>query len=252
VFREDMHAPGEKVVLGVEVRPDRKNPLLEGEIILRRLVKHPGTSQFVAWKLCRYFVADTPPEAMVKRVAAEFRRTQGELKAVYRAIYKDPEFFAPRHFQAKFKRPFEFIVSAVRVTGAAVDDTNVLVQALRQLQEPLYEQEDPTGYYDQAEAWNDPGVMVGRWRFALDLATGKLPGVRVPPEFFADLRSDLPRVWKDQLARKVLPAGLGDKTSRALDRLVSGWLEKKPQAKPEELRAQILGLLLGSPEFQRQ
>ena len=39
-----------------------------------------------------------------------------------RTILTSPEFFAPDAYRAKVKTPFEFVVSAVRATGADVSD----------------------------------------------------------------------------------------------------------------------------------
>lgn len=153
-YRKGMHVRGTKYFLGRPIRADKKNPLIEGELVLRRLEKHPGTARFLAWKLCRHFVDDKPSDALVGRMAEAFRRGKGDLKAVYRALISDPEFFAPRYYQSKFKRPFEFVISAIRVTRAKVEDPRALLDTLALLQEPLYRQEDPTGYYDTAEAWN--------------------------------------------------------------------------------------------------
>ena len=252
MYRSDMHAKGPKVFLGRRLKRDSKNPLLEGEIVLQRLVRHKGTAQFIAEKLCRYFVDDDPPAKMVERVAGAFKRHKGDLKKVYRAIYNDELFFHPRHYQTKFKRPFEFIISALRVTGAKITNPTEALATFKLLQEPLYECEDPTGFYDTAEAWNDPGVMAVRWQFAFRLATNKLRGIKVPNEFYKGLHPRIPRVWKDQLARRVLPAGMGEQTSRIMDKMMRKYLEDRPKPKVTELGPYILGLLLGSPEFQRQ
>ncbi len=252
LFRPDMHVKGPKRFLGRLIPENRKNPLAEGETVLRRLIAHKGTARFLAWKLCRYFVDDDPPDPLVKRVAAVFKKTKGDLKSVLRAIFRDPEFWNPRHFQRKFKRPFEFVVSALRVTGAEISSTRGLHRALQALSEPIYECEDPTGYYDQAEAWNDPGVMAIRWDFAMKLARNKIPGVRVPDSFFESLHPRLPQVWKNQLAVRLLPAGMGRRTEAVLDRVIRAHLAENPKAKRKVLAPLLLGLLLGSPEFQRQ
>ncbi|HMQ21520.1 MAG TPA: DUF1800 domain-containing protein [Planctomycetota bacterium] len=251
-YAADMHQRGEKVVLGQSIRPDKKNPLLEGEIVLRRLERHPQTADFIATKLCRHFVDDDPPARLVERVAATFRRTNGKLSEVYRAIALSPEFYDPKYYQSKFKRPFEFVMSAIRVTRAEILEPRAVLDTMALLQEPLYGQEDPTGYYDTAEAWNDPGVMAVRWQFAFKLAQGQIHGLRLPKDFFDGLHPRIPRVWKDQLARRVLPAGLGDRTSQTLDLMMRRYLEQNPEPKRDELAPRILGLLLGSPEFQRQ
>jgi uncharacterized protein (DUF1800 family) len=251
-FRADMHCRGEKRILGGVVKANRRDAVTEGDKVLDRLIRHKGTARFLSFKLCRYFVNDNPPEATVKRVARVFKTSKGDLPAVYRAIFKDPEFFRPRYFQAKFKRPFEFVVSALRVTGAEVRSTAGLHRVLAQLSEPVYQCEDPTGYYDQAEAWRDPGVMAVRWQFAIDLTRGRVPGVKIPRSFYQDLRRKLPKAWKDQLAPKILPAGMGEQTRRVIDTMVREHLRENNRPRRRVLGPMIAGLLLGSPEFQRQ
>jgi len=251
-FHGNLHAEGDKLILRKRIRENKKLPVREGEMVIERLSAHRGTAEFLAWKLCRYLVDDDPPPAMVRRIAAAFSRSNGNLPDVYRAILHDPDFFDRRHFQSKFKRPFEFLVSAIRVTGARIQSPRGLVSAVARMSEPLYDCIDPTGYYDQAEAWNDPGVMALRWKFAMDFVRNKVGGVRIPKSFYADLRPDLPQAWKDQLSAKVLPAGLSERTSEAMDRKIREYLRSEPQPKVKQLAPIILGMLLGSPEFQRQ
>ena len=251
-FKPSMHCIGEKWVLGKRYRGSKKEEVTEGEKLIANLVREKGTADFLAWKLCRFFVDDNPPEAMVKRVARVFKSSKGKLPSVYRAIYKDPEFFKPRWFQSKFKRPFEFLVSTIRATGAEVSSTDTLHKLLAELSEPIYECEDPTGYYDQAEAWRDPGVMAVRWRFAMDLAHGRVKGVRIPDSFYEGLHPKIHRAWKDQLAERLLPAGMSEQTQMVLDSVVREHLDLWDDPRPEQLGPVIVGLLLGSPEFQRQ
>ncbi|MFQ5505675.1 MAG: DUF1800 family protein, partial [Planctomycetota bacterium] len=113
--------------------------------------------------------------------------------------------------------------------------------------------EDPTGYYDQAEAWNDPGVMAVRWKFAMDLVQGKIHGIRIPASFYEGLHPKITLAWKDQLAERVLAAGLSERSGAALDRQIRDYLGDNPgRMAKRRLPALILGMLLGSPEFQRQ
>jgi len=251
-FRPDMHAGGDKEFLGGTIRENRKQPVQEGEQILDLLARHPGTSRFLAWKLCRWFVHDEPSEEMVQRVARGFRDARGDLPAVYRAIVQDPEFFDRRNFLAKLKRPFELMASALRVTNAEIGDTGALQRWLKNLNEPVYECADPTGYYDHAEVWNDPGVLEVRWRFAMQLARGRISGVVVPSTIYEELPAGRPEYWKDVLARRVLSTSLTARTAAAIDRTVKEHLARNPRAGPRDLGPQILALLLGSPEFQRQ
>ncbi len=251
-FRRDFHCSGDKTVLGKTIKGNPEKPQAEGEEVLTMLAAHEGTARFIAWKLCRWLVNDEPSEAMVKRIAAVFAAKQGDLPAVYLAIFDDPEFFAYANFQSKYKRPFEFLVSALRSTGAVVDDTQELHRALQNMSEPLYRCANPTGYYDHAEAWQDPGAMSLRWKFALDLANGKIRGARVPQTLYDGLDADKPASWKAVLASRILCVPLSDATSRALDAFVERHVKENGKAKIKDLGPELVAGLLGSPEFQKQ
>ena len=251
-FRADMHCDKDKIVLGRTIEHDRKHGQNEGEQVLEMLAAHPGTARFVAWKLCRHLVADEPQESLVERIASVFRQTKGNVPAMVKAIVASPEFFAPAAFQGKFKRPFELVICALRATHASVDSTEGLHRWLAQLGEPIYGCDDPTGYYDQAEAWCDPGVMAVRWRFAQDLAQGRIPGVRIGAAVLEGLHPQIVRAWPEQLAARLLPAGMSARTRAVLDQALQAHLAGRAAAQPRALGPLLVGLLLASPEFQRQ
>lgn len=251
-FRRDAHCSGDKVVLGKTIKEDKTQPQNEGEEVLRILSAHEGTAHFLARKLCVWLVNDEPGEAMVKRIAAVFSAKKGHLPSVLMAIFEDPEFFAVENYQAKYKRPFEFVVSALRATGASLNDLGEIHRAITNMAESVYRCDNPTGYYDFAEAWNDPGAMSLRWKFALDLANGKIRGAAMPPSLYAELDPAKPETWKATLAAKLLCVPLSDKTSRALDELVAARLKANPKLKVKDLAPELVAGLLGSPEFQKQ
>lgn len=252
-FNPRMHCPGDKTFLGQTIPENRKRPIAEGEMVLDILKKHEGTARFLSWKLCRWLVNDEPDESMVKRVAGVFHETGGDLRKVLWAIADDPAFFARENYLAKFKRPWEFVVSALRATGAKLAPIPVgLNRSLTQMNEPLYRCPDPTGYYDQAEAWRDPGALAIRWTFASDLVNGRIPRVTVPAALYDSLPPDRPEEWKGILAARILPGmKLSSTTSSAIDRMVEEE-RKKRRATPESVGRVIVAALLGSPEFQKQ
>ena len=168
VFEPRIHDPGEKVVLGHVIKAGGGQS--DGEQVLDLLAAHPSTARFIATKLARRFVSDTPPPALVDRAAARFQKTGGDLREVTRTILTSPEFIAPEARNAKVKTPLEFVASALRTTGADVADATQYVQALRQLGMPLYMCQPPTGYADTADAWVNTGALVDRMNFALRLA----------------------------------------------------------------------------------
>src|SRR5207245_2451331 len=150
----------------------------DGERVLDLLLRHPSTATFIATKLVRRFVADEPPPALVERVAATFRRSDGDVKAMLRTILASPEFWAPEARGAKIKKPFEYVASAVRAVDGYVADARagfLLVRSAAEMGEGLYGAQPPTGYPDRAEAWVNAGALLARMNFALALTQGRLP-----------------------------------------------------------------------------
>jgi uncharacterized protein (DUF1800 family) len=175
-FEPRFHDHGDKVVLGQTIRAGGQD---EGRKVIHLLATHPATAHFVSGKLVRRFVADEPPAALVDRAAAVFKKTDGDIRQVVRAIVGSPEFLGAQYRNAKVKTPLEFVVSAVRASGAAVDDPIDLAKRIGAMGMPLYMQQPPTGYKDTAEAWVSTSGLLARLNFALDLAGGRIVGVRV-------------------------------------------------------------------------
>jgi uncharacterized protein (DUF1800 family) len=228
-FEPRLHAGGDKVVLGQRIRSGGKG---EGEQVLHMLATHPSTARFISYKLARRFVSDEPPAALVDRAARVFRETDGRIRDVVRAIVTSPEFRAPDAVQAKVKTPLEFVASALRASGAELQDARALSRRLGEMGMGLYMQQPPTGYKDTAEAWVSTSGLLARLNLALDLAAGRVPGVRLP--------STLATGAPETLAARLVPGGLGQSTRQTLAR--------EAAAEP----ARVAGLLLGSPEFQRR
>src|SRR5436305_1976257 len=104
-FKDRMHQPGKKVVLGKEFKDDGER---EGEKALEMLAANPATAHFISTKLAMRFVADDPPKALVDSMAQTFMKTDGDIREVLRTMFNSPEFWAPQSYRAKVKTPFEF------------------------------------------------------------------------------------------------------------------------------------------------
>ena len=176
VFRPMLHDRGAKSVLGVRISGGGAD---EGERMIRLLAHLPSTARHIATKLCQRLVADEPPKALVDRVAKTFLDSDGDLRRTVKAVIDSPEFWDPNSYRAKVKTPFEYVISALRATGARVVNPIPVARALQQIGQPLYGAQPPTGYSDKAEAWVNSGAQVNRMNFAVDLASNKLVGVVV-------------------------------------------------------------------------
>lgn len=170
-YDPNLHDFGAKTVLGVQIPASTQSAtntgLAEGERMLDVLVAHPSTAKFISKKMLKWLLRYDPSEAQIAGVAAVYTRTGGDIKEMIRAILEPSALMAS---PAKFKRPFHFLVSAIRATNARV--TNVTNYATRQLGvvgQPLFSWETPDGYPDTVEYW--AGNILPRWNFGTTIAT---------------------------------------------------------------------------------
>jgi uncharacterized protein (DUF1800 family) len=252
-FIKFMHDDGEKTVL------DHKIPsgggIQDGERVLDILVHHPSTAKFIATKLTRHFVADEPPPSLVSRVADVYRTMEGNITAMLRTILTSPEFNSAEVYRAKVKRPFELVVSSMRALGAETDGGPPILRQLAEMGEPLFLCQPPTGYTDIAEAWVSSGALLNRLNFGLALAANRLPGTRVElQQFIADRKMRAPEQLLTHLAEIIVQGELSERTLTPLKKQMER--TDSVNSEFEDARgigpAKIVGLLLGSPEFQRQ
>jgi uncharacterized protein (DUF1800 family) len=174
-FEERRHEPGSKTVMGRTIHEDG---MKEGLEVLHMLATSPATARFISTKLAVRFVSDDPPQSLVDKMTQSFLSSDGDIKTVLRTMFEAPEFWAPSTERAKVKTPLEFVVSAVRASGATVNNALPLVAALDKLGMPLYGMQTPNGYSWMSDPWVSTGALVSRMNFALVLSGGKLPGVR--------------------------------------------------------------------------
>ena len=251
IFRPALHDTGAKTVLGVHFAPG--GGIEEGERIIHILAHHPATAHHIAFQLCQRLIADDPPRAAVDRVAKKFLDSDGDLRQTVKAVIDSPEFWDARDYRAKVKSPFEYVISAVRAVNATVDNPLPIARALQQIGEPLYGAQPPTGYSDKADVWINTGALMNRLNFALALSANKLPGVHsdvvslIPADQAADANHSV-----DALASAITGGDLSDATRTTIkSRIVE---RKAPTEDPWDNTQipMIAGLILGSPEFQRQ
>ena len=254
VFEERMHEPGDKHVLGHRIKSGGEK---EGREVLHILAHHPSTAKFISTKLAIRFVSDNPPPALVDRMTQTFLKKNGDIGEVLKTMFRSPEFWAPESYRAKVKTPLEFVVSAVRTSGAEVSDSLPLARQLQNLGMPLYGMQPPTGYSMKADAWVNSSALLGRMNFALALTAGKLKGVQVDPEQMigagaspADSQGMLAALENSLLAGNV-SRQTHDTIAAQMDDPKIRQRQLDDPSRPPNTN-EIAGLLLGSPEFQRR
>jgi uncharacterized protein (DUF1800 family) len=243
VYRDANHDQRAKTVFGLNLPAGGGRE--DGERLLDYLAEHPATARNVSRRLLQRFVSDQPGPALVDRIASVFTRTAGDLRAVMKAIFGTPDFWAEAFGVGKPKTPFEYVVSALRAVDAQVANPRAAVAAVAALGMPLYQCVPPTGYSNVGADWANPSSQLGRMNFALDLATGAVAGVS------ADVRGvirqaggdpDNPAAAADALSADLFGGGLSRATRDSAARVARGG--------PVPVAARVTGLVLAGPEMQ--
>jgi len=248
IYVDELHDNGSKTVLGQTIKNSGKK---DGERVLDLVARHPSTARFISTKLARRFVSDDPPASLVDKMAKTFTATDGDIRSVLRAMFNSEEFWAPEAVNAKVKTPFEFVVSAVRATDADIAALPPgLVLAMRELGQPLYGAQPPTGYKDTADAWVSSGALLNRMKVALGLTANRLPGVQM------ELPRDLGKASNEQLVaelgQRLLGRPLPETTRTAIEAELAKAASESGAVGSEGRTRLALGWLLASPDFQRR
>jgi uncharacterized protein (DUF1800 family) len=171
IFNERRHEPGTKFVMGQTIQ---ENGEQEGLAVLHQLATSPATAHHLSQQLAERFVSDTPPPALVDRMAKTYLHSDGDIRQVLRTMFTSPEFWSREAYRAKVKTPEEFVLSAVRATGGEVNRPAIVLNAMAQLGMPFFGCQTPNGYSWAAGAWVNSGDLLSRINIALALASHKL------------------------------------------------------------------------------
>jgi uncharacterized protein (DUF1800 family) len=219
MFRPNLHEPGGRRVMGRNYAEGGED---QARAILHDLAAHPSTANHIAQKLARHFVADDPPAPMVARLQANFIKTGGRLDALAQTLVDSPEAWAPE--AAKFKTPYEFLISSWRAAGQAPDLSapQKFVGSLAVMGQRPFSADSPKGWSDDATDWASSDGVVKRLAWA-EQAAAVMAGQGLDP---------------NDTAKSALGARLTPAAAQAIGRA--------------ETRNEAFAVLLMSPEFQRR
>ncbi len=282
LFRGDKHDEGEKIILGKKY--NGKDGYEEGVAVLNSLASHTSTAKFISTKMAIRFVSDEPSQALIKALTNTYQQTDGNIKAMIIAMVNHPDFWSKKALREKIKSPFEFAISALRATKAQVMQPFQVFNWCSKMGQRVYYYQAPTGFPDRANFWINSGALLNRMNFGLALATQKIPGVRVnllalnnnhePESADEALRAFskilLPERDNEEnikrLTAMVRDANVEQKIAVAAAKTKNNDREEEIEEETrmqvtrdkEDVRkeitsmAQVVGIIIGSPEFQRK
>lgn len=215
LFNAGAHEPGDKTLLGIRFAENGEN---EAQSALESLALHPSCAKFIAGKLARHFISDTPSAASVNTIAQSYLRSGGNLPDVYRTLLSLPEVWqAPL---PKVKTPNDFIISLLRAADIDIDNMR-LAGAFRELGQVPFSAPSPAGWSDMAQDWLGGEALLRR----IDIAQGIANALHT-------------RVSPANVLEHTIGPVASDTTRTAVRRAGSP--------------AEALTLVFASPEFQRR
>jgi uncharacterized protein (DUF1800 family) len=251
-FDRDSHDTDPKEILGVSMPGGRG--IEDGLHLIDILVHHPSTARFIARKLLVRFVTDQPSEDLIASTAQVFSENNQEIKPVLRHIFNSSEF--QQSAGQKLRRPLDFFIGALRVTGTQFQDFWSMEERFNDLAQPPYGWQPPNGYPDVAIAWMNSSGLLARWNVAMDLT--QMAYSELDSRMTVNLRQliDDPQTVAelvDQVAYRVFVGPLSDQDRATFIAYVAE--DGNPDA-PVTYRllsdklGTLFGLMLASPTYQ--
>ncbi len=161
VSRPAQHDDGVKTVLG------HSGPF-DGDAMLDILLGEPQTAHFVAAKMWREFVSDTPDTAQLDHVAAHFRASRYDISTALRALLLMPAFWDERNRGVLVSSPVTFIVGTIRRFGVTYGDTAPFARTSAALGENLFYPPNVKGW-PGGVAWINSSTLLARKQFVEQL-----------------------------------------------------------------------------------
>lgn len=218
--------PGPETVLGKDYDGKGLDPI---RAALADIARHPDTARHIAGKLAVHFVSDTPDPDLVDAMARAWAGSGGDLRQVTAALLSHPSAWAPG--AGKVRQPWDYVVAGLRALGITGQDVagwdgeklqNIVLAPLRAMGQPWKAPRGPDGWPEEGEAWITPQGLAARIDWAMTRPQRLLDSLPLPAD----------------LAR----SALGDRLTEAVQKA----------AERAENRAEGVGLVLSSPEFNRR
>jgi uncharacterized protein (DUF1800 family) len=274
LFAPNRHEKGSKEVMGVTYDHGGYE---EGLRFLDNLSKHPSTARFICTKLARRFINDDPDGEVIKAMSETFIRTRGNIEEVLLVMVYHYSFWKSSAIHQKIKSPFEYAISAVRALKVEINNPAPLSNWITKMGQKLYFYQAPTGFPDKGKFWINTGSLLNRMNFGLDLANGKIKGLSYDPEkLMQNQEPESPQDAVVKFGKSLFPERNIQSTIARLTPLVDDpefskkinnanqsdtyHHEDEDFVRQEDMNllsvnskiTHVLGMLIGSPEFQRK
>jgi uncharacterized protein (DUF1800 family) len=278
LFTPNRHDRQEKTVLGTQFAAN--GGYEEGVRLLEMLAHHPSTAKFICRKIAVRFVSDAPPQTLIDKMVKTFLEQDGDIRQVLVTMASAPEFWTPEAVRQKTKSPFELAISTIRSLDATVKQPYPIYQWVSRMGQRMYFYQAPTGFPDKGVYWINTGALLNRMNFGLAFASQRIPGISfdlaalnnhhepesaqaalitysklIMPErdLDATIKRLTPLLNDPELVQKVdHAAGRTSADSQVTGSNEEILMNDGPALRNNSMLSQVVGIIIGSPEFQRR
>ena len=172
-FDAAQHDFGQKTFLA------RTGPLDGGDIV-DTILAQPGTGEFVAAKLYRYFVREEVTPAVRADLGRLFRGSEYRMKPLLKRIFLSKDFYSPPSYATQIKSPVHLVVSTYRKLGLretpTIPDFGRMTASLGQA---LFDPPNVAGWAG-GRTWITPSTLLQRGNLFRDVLFPDVAGFRPP------------------------------------------------------------------------
>lgn len=162
IFSPDLAYDGEVTYL-------KRRGRLRLEQVIEQILAQPATATFLARKVATYFISAQPSDETVASIAARFRDSGYDVKALMRATLTSSELTAPAAYRSLVKSPVDFMVSAALAVGAAPQEAAQLITSSSEgAGQALFQPPNVAGWALNGR-WISPDLMLARFNFVSQL-----------------------------------------------------------------------------------
>lgn len=257
VFSPAVHDDNAKLVLGNTISAGGGQT--DGEQVLDLLASHPSTATFIATKLCRRFISDTPDPVSVDAVAAAFTQSNGDIKTTLRALFATDAF--RNSADLKICRPAEYLAGLIRAlapdTLYPTDNGQLFYFAQVIMGQLPYYWPTPDGYPDEQAYWASTGGLLNRWRLSFLSLANFIPEIDVIQLDYVSmlngantLATVADAVTNSILMRPLSSADRDHVLAWLTDEYALAENEALPNGTPQQIAPLIAAVLVSSAYFQ--
>jgi uncharacterized protein (DUF1800 family) len=140
--------------------------------VIDQILAQPVTAAYIAHRVAVHFISPKPAGETVSQIAAAYRSSDYDTRALMRAVFMSPEFSAPSSYRSLVRSPVEFMVAALLALQIPLQPAAEMIIGYGDpAGQSLFQPPNVAGWPPNAR-WISPGMLLARFNFVSDLTSG--------------------------------------------------------------------------------